>query len=448
MATTSLWHIKGRLKDLIRYVENPEKTIPKGLEDFNNVLSYVKRDAATGNGAYIMGINCIPDIAFRQMLMTKQQFGKEDGYIAWHGYQSFKLGEVSPEKCHEIGIQTAKELWGDRYQIIVTTHLDKDHLHNHFCFNSVSFLDGKKYNYSKQERKRIMDISDRICKEHGLSVIERPGKAPPRSIWLDEKEGKPTRYNVFREDVRDAINGNRTPTYMEQYLIRKGYVTDFTGPQWRIRLPQQKHFVKLTTLDARWTPDTIRRTMGAHTRFGNKVPVVAYPPHMPRELKDWFQPFQKTSHIRRLYLYYCYMLGKLPKNTDYRPTSPYLKEDLRRLKEFAEQSQYMANHGIETLSDLLVDREQVQREMDELCDVRRRLQNKIRRATPEQKITLREEKAKITAQITILRKRLNVNKGIKERSIRIQLTMDLVYANEYRAKGKMPQIKEREERRR
>lgn len=204
----------------------------------------------------------------------------------------------------------------------------------------------------------------------------------------------------------------------------------------------------MTTLDARWTPDTIRRTMGAHARFGNKVPIVSYPPHMPRELKDWFQPFQKTSHIRRLYLYYCYMLGTLPKNTDYRPTSPYLKEDLRRLKEIAEQSQYMAKHGIETISDLLADREQLQREMDGLCDIRRRLQNKIRRATPERKIILREKKAGVTAQIMELRKRLNVNKGIEERSIRIQLTMDLVYANEYRAKGKTAPTKEREERRR
>ena len=112
-------------------------------------------------------------------------------YIAWHGYQSFKPGEVTPELCHQIGVQTAKELWGDDFQIIVTTHLDREHLHNHFCLNSVGFRDGRKYNYSKSERRRMMEVSDRICLEHGLSVIRNPKKAPSRPVWLDEQAGKP-----------------------------------------------------------------------------------------------------------------------------------------------------------------------------------------------------------------------------------------------------------------
>ena len=72
----------------------------------------------------------LKEIALQQMILTKKQYGKENGYIAWHGYQSFKPGEVTPEQAHQIGLQTAKEMWGEKYQIIVTTHLDKDHLHN------------------------------------------------------------------------------------------------------------------------------------------------------------------------------------------------------------------------------------------------------------------------------------------------------------------------------
>ena len=123
MATTSLWHIKGRLKDLIAYVENPEKTVAKDkdLQDFYNVFSYVSRPEATENGEYVSAINCLKEIALQQMILTKKQYGKDDGYIAWHGYQSFKPGEVTPEQAHEIGLQLAKEMWGDKYQIIVTT---------------------------------------------------------------------------------------------------------------------------------------------------------------------------------------------------------------------------------------------------------------------------------------------------------------------------------------
>ena len=204
MATTSLWHIKGRLSDLIAYVENPEKTVPKGTEDFFNVFSYIQNPQKTADGSFVTAINCLKQTALQQMILTKQQYGKEDNYIAWHGYQSFKPGEVTPERCHEIGVKLAREMWGDKFQVIVTTHLDKGHLHNHFCFNSVSFKDGKKYNYSKAEQQRLRDTSDRLCREYGLSVIEHGRKAPSRPVWLDEQSGKPTRYNIYRADVREA----------------------------------------------------------------------------------------------------------------------------------------------------------------------------------------------------------------------------------------------------
>ena len=162
MATTSLWHIEGRLKDLIAYVENPEKTRADtpNLQPLWDIFSYVSRPEATEQGEYVSTINCLKEIALQQMILTKKQYGKENGYIAWHGYQSFKPDEITPELAHQIGLQTAKEMWGDKYQIIVTTHLDKDHLHNHFCFNSVSFLDGKKYNY-KEIMEKLKDDAEK-----------------------------------------------------------------------------------------------------------------------------------------------------------------------------------------------------------------------------------------------------------------------------------------------
>ncbi|WP_317298199.1 relaxase/mobilization nuclease domain-containing protein [Clostridium fessum] len=436
MATTSLWHIEGRLKDLIAYVENPEKTRAENpnLQPLWDVFSYVSRPEATEQGEYVSAINCLKDIALQQMILTKKQYGKENGYIAWHGYQSFKPGEVTPEQAHQIGLQLAKEMWGEQYQIIVTTHLDKDHLHNHFCFNSVSFLDGKKYNYSKSEQRKLREVSDRICREHGLSVIEKPHKAPSRQVWLDEKSGKPTRYNVYREDVKEAINFSRRPYYMEEYLRRKGYITDFTGKHWKIRLPQYAHFTRLDTLDKRWTPENIERTMGAYASFGNRRATINYPPQMPQDLRNWFQPFHKTSHIYKLYLHYCYLLGVLLKNTEYKPTSPYLKEDLRKLEVFSEQVRYMSKYGIETFDDLYADREKLQGGMDKLIAYRTKLQNKIRRASPAEKETLREEKSKVTEQITALRKQLKLNKEIEERSAKIQEKTDMLYANEYKAK--------------
>ena len=452
MATTSLWHIKGRLKDLIDYVENPEKTAAKttDLQDLYNVFSYVQRPEATQEGEYVTAINCLKETALRQMILTKKRYGKTDGYIAWHGYQSFKPEEVSPQLAHEIGVKLAKEMWGNRFEIIVTTHLDKEHLHCHFCFNSVSFRDGGKYNYSKTEQKRLRELSDRLCREYGLSVIKKPHKAPSRPVWLDEKSGKPTRYNVYRADIREAIEFSKSERYMEDYLRRKGYITDFTGRHWKLRLPQYEHFTRLDTLDKCWTPENIQRSMGSRAAFGSRRAFISYPPEMPQELREWFQPFHRTSHIYRLYLHYCYLLGYLPKNTDYKPTSPYLKEDLRKLDELSEQVRYMGKYNIETLEDLYADRAKIESDMTKLIEVRTKLQNKIRRAAPAEKETLRLEKAGVTKQITTLRKQLKLNKGIEERSLKIQEKTDLLYANEYRAKEaqqkKKTQRREREAR--
>ena len=216
---------------------------------------------------------------------------------------------------------------------------------------------------------------------------------------------------------------------MEKYLRRKGYLTDFTGKHWKIRLPQYQHFTRLDTLDERWTPGNIRRSLGTWASFGNKRPTVNFAPELPEELRVYV-PFQRTSHIYRLFLYWEYQLGILPKGTDYKPTSPFMKEELRKLDTITAQVDYLAKNRIETLNDLLSARKTIQSELDTLTTQRTKLQNKIRRASPAEKERLRDEKQAVTAQITACRKKLKLNMGVEERSVKIQGTMDMVYANE------------------
>lgn len=436
MATTSLWHIKGRLKDLIAYVENPAKTNDPSLQDFFNVFSYAQNPEKTAQGDFVTAINCVKEIALEQMILTKKQFGKDDGYIAWHGYQSFKPGEVTPELCHEIGVQTAKELWGDNFQIIVTTHLDKDHLHNHFCFNSVGYKDGRKYNYSKAERKRYMEVSDRICMEHGLSVIQKPKKAPSRPVWEDEKKGKPTRYNIYREDIQKAMYGSRRIDLMIKYLERLGYDVDFTGLKWKIKLHKYRYFTYLETLNPEWTPEYVREHLGINTRYGNHRAEVHFSPYLPEEYRDTWQRGKRTTHIYRLYIWWQYQLGILPKGTSYRPTSPFMKEELRKLDSLDTQLRYMAANKIETLDDLHADLAATEAELAKQEDIRRKLQNKIRRATPEKKEEYRAEKAKVTEIITELRKQKKMAMAIEDRSTHIDTAMEQLIANEEKEQQK------------
>ncbi len=225
------------------------------------------------------------------------------------------------------------------------------------------------------------------------------------------------------------MNGSRTVEMMEKYLWRKGYLTDFTGKHWKIRLPQYQHFTRLDTLDERWTPENIKRSLGARASFGNKRPTVNFAPELPEELRVYV-PFQRISHIYRLFLYWEYQLGILPKGTTYQPTSPFMREELRKLDEITAQVDYLTKNCIETLDNLLSARETIQSEIDTLTDQRTKLQNKIRRASPAEKERLRQEKQGVTTQITACRKKLKLNVGVEERSIKIQDTMDMVYVNE------------------
>lgn len=174
MATTSLWKFSSRLRGLIDYVSNEEKT---------------------NNKEFVSGINCLPNIAYQEMMNTKKQFFKTDGIKCFHGYQSFVSGEVTPEIAHEIGIKLAEKLWGDKYQVIVATHTNTDNIHNHFVLNSVSFKDGKKFTNRNKDYNNMQYESDNLCKEYGLSVL------PQKCDY-----SKYATSNLYKELMKDSID--------------------------------------------------------------------------------------------------------------------------------------------------------------------------------------------------------------------------------------------------
>lgn len=215
MAATRIWPIKGRLDSVINYVTNPEKTDGRRYTDTElqalaDVIDYAEDGAKTHNKVYVSGINLSPDIARDQMVMTKLQFGKTDKILAYHGYQSFLPGEVTPDMAHEIGVKLAERLWGDRFQVLITTHLDKNHLHNHFCLNSVSFVDGKKFRGGSKAYWQMRAESDKICAEHGLSVIKNPGKGKNYAEWKVEHEGTPTVRGQIKDELDEIIKCSYT----------------------------------------------------------------------------------------------------------------------------------------------------------------------------------------------------------------------------------------------
>ena len=280
----------------------------------------------------------------------------------------------------------------------------------------------------------MMAVSDRICLEYGLSVIRNPKKAPSRPVWEGEKAGKPTRYNIYREDVQKAMYGSRRMELMVQYLQRLGYDVDFTGPKWKIKLHKYRYFTHLETLNPEWTPEYIRKHLGRDTRYGNRRAQVLFSPYALEKCWEFWEPGKRTTHIYRLYIWWQYQLGILPRSKGYEPTSPFIREELRKLDSLDAQTRYMAANKIETLDDLHADLATTEAELKKQENIRRKLQNKIRRATPEKKEEYRAEKAKVTEAITELRKRRKLAIAIEERSTRINTALEQLMANEETAR--------------
>lgn len=435
MATTSLWHIKGQLCDLIDYVENPDKTeLTSDIQNFVNVFSYDINPNKTNNQQFVTAINCKKEIALEQMILTKKQFNKEDKYIAWHGYQSFKPDEVTPELCHEIGVKLAKQMWGDRFQIIVSTHLDKDHLYNHFCFNSVSFLDGKKYNYSKSEIQRLRNLSDELCKEYGLSVVKNDShtKSPSRTLYLAEKNNEPTKYNLMRTAIDEAIKISPAPKEFVRIMRKKGYIVDIN--------PQRKYATIRSVNDSR---NTRLKTLGEKCDWHNIVEQIntqdgftLFPAYKefnresktkyikPKKyiFKDSFTTVRKITGLKALYLYYCYRLGYLPKKKQHKPLSPEMKEAWRKIDRYSNQVILISKYNLDDTDKVRKFINANKEQIAIITNQRSHIYNKLRRCKDTDKISsLKSDRDCCSAKLKRLRTEiktantiLNDVEGIKQ----------------------------------
>ncbi|MCM1285927.1 MAG: relaxase/mobilization nuclease domain-containing protein [Acetobacter sp.] len=426
MATTSLWHIKGNLRDLIDYVENPDKTnVSNSLQDFVNVFSYDTNPNKTNNKEFVTSINCLKEIALQQMILTKKQFNKEDKYIAWHGYQSFKPDEVTPELCHEIGVKLAKQMWGDRFQVIVSTHLDKNHLHNHFCFNSVSFLDGKKYNYSKSEMQRLRNVSDELCKEYGLSVIETSdkSKAPNRALYFAEKNNEPTKYNLMRTAIDEAIKISPTPKEFVKIMRKKGYIVTI-NPERKyvtIRSINDNRNTRLKTLGQNYDWNNIVEQIYAQDNFElfsaykefNRESKTKYIKPKNYIFKGSFKSVKKVTGLKALYLYYCYRLGYMPKKNQHKPLSPELKQAWRKIDKLSNQVRLISKYNLNDANDVQQFIKNNTEQIVLITNQRNQVYNKLRRCKDENKIfALKFERDVCTKQLTRLRKEIRTANAI------------------------------------
>ena len=227
MAVTGFWPVFKNLQATLDYADNPDKTTaPEYLdEDLYAALRYAGNDDKTDRKMFVGGINCSAQNAYAEMVAVQRRFGLRGKVVGYHGIQSFKEGEVTPEQAFVIGKETARQMWGDRYQVLVTVHLNTDNVHCHFVVNPVSFKDGAKFKNKIGDHKELRRISDAICREHGLSVLENSefyNKGKKKEYWV-HRAGKQTHRDLLRRDIDQALSQCGSFQEIEYYLKCLGY---------------------------------------------------------------------------------------------------------------------------------------------------------------------------------------------------------------------------------
>ena len=427
MAVTKIWKIKHSFAAPLKYIENEEKTAnPKAAESFqmlDDVIEYAAREDKTEQKFFVSSLNCDREHARDEFLLTKKRFDKEDGIVAFHAYQSFAEEDITPEKAHEIGIAFAKEMWGDRFQVVIATHLNTDHVHNHFVINSVSFLDGKKYHDSKAAYRRMREVSDRLCREHGLSVIEHPeGKGGSYYLNQLERAGMPTRYNVARQAIDEAISRSVNMEEFRHELKMMGYRYQFSPSRryWTITPAGLDRPIRLYRLGAEYTEERIQQRI-----YENDISVrkrrlarAAYRPNQ-YSLRRRVDRIMGRSGLEKLYLRYCYELGYLPKyNQKPAKLHPLLREDLLKCEMYSQQARLLCRNGIETEADLLLHMERIRKRSEEIMRRRQQLRNQVKRKTTpeEEKVQAKAEIAELSGQLKNLRREAKLCENIRQRS--------------------------------
>ena len=312
MAYTKIIKVKSNLNLCLDYTSNPKKTERRSAEDLNRLLSYTQNNDKTEHQLYVSGFNCIPQNAHEIMVETKQRWRKpvKDGNIlAYHIIQSFSPGEATPDQVHQIGCEFAQRFLADRFECTVSTHLDRGHLHNHIVVNSVSYKDGKMFRSDFDAYyKGIRKISDELCRENRLSVIETDGKGKSYDEWLSGQSGKPTIRGMVRKDVEQAIAAADSFDGFILELQNMGYTVKY-GPRvehMAVRHKDAQRNIRIDRLDPRFSETALREYYHKLHRMPTEMQQEYRQENAPA--KPQWQPTELQPTVRR-----ARYRGKLPR---------------------------------------------------------------------------------------------------------------------------------------
>ena len=364
------------------------------------------------------------------MMAVKRRFGKTGGTVAWHGFQSFVTGEVTPEEAFEIGKETARRMWGDKYQVVVTVHLNTDNLHCHFVVNPISFIDGSRFQNKIYNHRRLREISDEVCRERGKSVLEHSkfygGKS--RGAYWAEKNGHTTHREMLAKDVEYCLSVSYSRKTFYQQLRGLGYEIDET--RMSIKGKGWERAIRLRGLG--FTDEVIDRRLNRNYSYGYSFVGQVWNTHLPKKNKSVLltsiahelgYQIEHSHDVAEIYIDLLFLIiiealraVKEIKNAVI--MSVELRHQVKDLQQLIYDHNFLREADIHTLPQLDKYIESTKTQIQELERERSLLRNKIRRETdPEVLAGNRTHRSEITEKhIEPLRKNLDRAKRIRDKS--------------------------------
>jgi len=407
MATTKSITVKARLDNLLNYISDTDKTKAE---------------------QFVTGINCNPETAYTQMQKVKLLNDKPSPVVAYHFIQSFVPGESDAETVHEIGVELANRLFGNRFMCVVATHQNTDCLHNHIALCPASFIDGKRYHSCKATYLELRKASDALCQEFGLSVIEKPqyGRSKSYGEYRAEKEGKPTWRSTIKSDIDEAIKRAGYRGQFVDNLRAMGYEVK-VGNQYSVRPQGKSRFVRLErTLGSNYSIEAIRKRLYYSKKILPPVP-------RTRSRNDFHHkklPKWARGSIVSVYRRYLWLMGYYQQRSRANSNARMhylLREDIRKLDTYIAQARLLGREEIDTPTQLENFRNHTNRNIEELVHERRKLYRIVYKSeNVAEKEQARESIAEINAALKPLRKDCKLAKGVADKRKELQGKIDQI----------------------
>lgn len=309
---------------------------------------------------YVSSINCNAKRAYERMMATKKRFGKTGGNIAYHGYQSFVSGEVTPEEAHKIGMETARRMWGSDYEIIITTHLNTDNLHNHFVINSVSYKTGRKFENHISDHYRLREISDSVCMEYGKSVLKEADfyGGDKKEYWLKQK-GNMSHRELLKADIDTAIAQSTNFKAFEIRLKDMGYEIrrGESYAHYSVKAPSWQRAIRLDRLGKGYTPAAIRERLLDNQRHVGYIPFhkPKYTPLITLEIE--YSKIQRMDGVQVMFALIFELCRLITGNNISpaapRPLSPEMRQEVIKLDKTLKEYKFLCEKQIDSPQELV-----------------------------------------------------------------------------------------------